>query len=58
MGRVFIYRNGYLEVVGKDFEYEMRYYRNEKRNMLVKNYKCDYHVALTKFKKVIDTEGF
>lgn len=58
MGRIFVYRNGYIEVVGKgDTGYIMSYYRNI-NNKLTRTYKSSYHNALTKFKKVIDTEGF
>lgn len=57
MSKVFIYRNGYLEIIGRENCYELRYYRNEK-NKFIKNYKCKYNEALTKFKKAIDTEGF
>lgn len=57
MSRIYVYRNGYLEVVGTKDCYKMRYYRDEK-NILVRNYKGSYFSSLTKFKKVIDTEGF
>ena len=57
MGRVYVYRNGYLEVVGKQNCYEMRYYRNEK-NRIVRCYKGTFQSSLNRFKKVIDTEGF
>lgn len=57
MGKIYVYRNGYLEVVGKQNCYEMRYYRNE-NNKIVRCYKGTFQSSLNRFKKVIDTEGF
>ena len=58
MSTILVYRNGLLEVIGqKDVGYKMSYYRT-KNNKLVRTYTGDYKIALNKFKKVIDTEGF
>lgn len=58
MSTILVYRNGLLEVTGqKDVGYKMSYYRT-KNNKLVRTYKDDYEIALNKFKKVINTEGF
>lgn len=58
MSTILVYRNGLLEVTGQNnVGYKMSYYRT-KNNKLVRTYKDDYHTALNKFKKVIDTEGF
>lgn len=58
MSRIYCYRNGTLEVVGiKDIGYKMTYYRN-KNNKISKIMTNDFYTSLTKFKKIIDTEGF
>lgn len=58
MSNVIVYRNGYLEVSQNGNCFNMRYYRNEKINILKRSYKGNYENALNNFKKVIDTEGF
>lgn len=58
MSRIYCYKNGTLEVIGvKNLGYKMSYYRN-KNNKIQKFYRDDFNTSLTKFKKVIDTEGF